>query len=88
MDDWRDELAALKAAVAVQQVALRALALSHPQPAAVLEHWNRLRADCVAAAYGGGTSHVDGWLTAQVHARAEEWTSELRAAAGRQAQPA
>jgi hypothetical protein len=84
MDNWRDELAALKAAVAVQQVALRALAHSHPQPAAVLEHWNRMRADCVAAAYGPGTvEDGSGWLTDHVHARAEEWTAELVGAAGR-----
>jgi hypothetical protein len=88
MDHWREELAALKAALAVQQVALRALAYSHPQPAAVLEHWNRLRADCVAAAYGPGSpDDGTGWLTEHVHARAEAWTAELTGVAGRSAAP-
>jgi len=83
MDNWRDELAALKAALAVQQVVLRALAHSHPQPDTVLEHWNRLRADCVAAAYGSGPEDGSpGWLTAQVQAHAEEWTAELLGATG------
>jgi hypothetical protein len=83
MENWREELAALKAALAVQQVALRALAHSHPQPAVVLEHWNRLRVDCVAAAYGTA-GDGDGWLTTQVHARAEAWTAELQRAAAAQ----
>jgi hypothetical protein len=84
MDHWREELAALKATLAVQQVALRALAHSHPHPATVLEHWNRLRADCVAAAYAPGSPEDGtGWLTEQVHARAEAWTAELAGVAGR-----
>ena len=89
MDHWREELAALKAALAVQQVALRALVHSHPQPAAVLEHWNRLRADSVAAAYGAGPAgDGDGWLTMQVQALAEEWSAELQRAAAQQPLPA
>ena len=89
MDNWREELAALKAALAVQQVTLRALVHSHPQPAAVLEHWNRLRADIVAAAYvAGPAGDGDGWLTTQVQARAEEWTAELQRAAAQKRFPA
>lgn len=84
MDNWREELAALKAAVAVQQVVLRALAHSHPRPPALLDQWSRLRADCVAAAYAPGVGD-DGaaWLTQQVQAQAEAWSAELQAAAYR-----
>lgn len=83
MDNWREELAAIKARLAVQHLALRALVRSHPDPAAVLDEWRKLRADSVAAAYAL-PSDMREWLNQQVHALAEEWTEELdRAAATR-----
>lgn len=45
MDNWRDEVAILQAQLAAQQMALRALIQSHPQPAALLQQWRELRAD-------------------------------------------
>ena len=84
MDAWRDDLALLKAHVAVQQMALRALLQSHPRPAAVLDAWQQLRADKVAATYALSADDPSrAWLTAQVHALAEEWTAELAVAAAR-----
>ncbi len=75
---WRDELAILKAQLAVQHMALRALAHSHPHPDAVLEEWRKLRADRVAAAYSLPTDvRTSEWLSAQVQAFAEDWTAEL-----------
>ncbi|WP_140908599.1 hypothetical protein [Cognatiluteimonas lumbrici] len=80
MDNWRDELGAIKARLAVQHLALRALVRSHPDPTAVLDEWRKLRADSVAAAYALPTEMRE-WLTDQVHAFAEEWTAELTRAA-------
>ena len=40
MENWREELGAIKARLAVQHLALRALVRSHPDPVAVLdEEW-------------------------------------------------
>ena len=84
MEPWQEELTRLKAHVAVQHMALRALVHSHPHPAAVLEAWQQLRADKVAAAYAlSADDPTRDWLTAQAHALAEEWTAELGVAAGR-----
>ena len=86
MQPWREELAILKAHVAVQYMALRALVQSHPAPAAVLEEWRKLRADKVAAAYAlYADDRASEWLTAQVHTFAEDWTAELADAATRRA---
>ena len=75
---WRDELAIVKAQLAVQHMALRALAQSHPDPAAVLEEWRKLRADTVAAAYSlPADVRASEWLTDHVQAFAEDWTAEL-----------
>ncbi len=78
MEQWRDELALLKAQLAVQHMALRALVQSHPQPSAVLGAWRELRADTVAAAYAlPAADRRSEWLTERVHAFAEDWTAEL-----------
>ena len=78
MNNWQDELAILKAQLAVQHMALRALAHSHPRPTAVLEEWRKLRADSVAAAYSlPGDVRTSEWLTEYVHTFAEDWTAEL-----------
>jgi hypothetical protein len=75
---WGDELAIVKAQLAVQHMALRALAHSHPQPTALLEEWRKLRADSVAAAYSlPGDVRNSEWLNTQVQAFAEDWTAEL-----------
>lgn len=74
----RDELAILKAQLAVQHMALRALAHSHPRPAALLEEWRKLRADSVAAAYSlPGDVRRSEWLSEHVQIFAEDWTIEL-----------
>lgn len=75
---WGDELAILKAQLAVQHMALRALAHSHPDPTGLLEEWRKLRADSVAAAYSlpGDVRHSE-WLTGHVQSFAEDWTAEL-----------
>jgi hypothetical protein len=85
MNNWQDELAILKAQLAVQQMALRALAHSHPRPGAVLEEWRKLRADSVAAAYGLPNDVRSEWLSDYVHTFAEDWTAELADAATRHA---
>lgn len=84
MEPWQEELAFLKAHLAVQHMALRALVQSHPRPAAVLDAWQQLRADKVAAAYAlSADDPTRDWLTAQAHALAEAWTAELAVAARR-----
>ena len=84
MEPWREELAILKAHLAVQYMALRALVQSHPAPTAVLEEWRKLRADKVAAAYAlYPDDRASEWLTSQVHTLAEDWTAELADAATR-----
>ena len=86
MDNWRDEVAILRAHMAVQHMALRALVHSHPQPAALLEQWRKLRADRVAAAYSlPADVRASEWLTDHVQAFAEDWTAELVDAVTRQA---
>jgi hypothetical protein len=76
--NWRDELAIVKAQLAVQHMALRALVHSHPRPTAVLEEWRKLRADRVAAAYSLPVDvRTSEWLTDHVQAFAEDWTAEL-----------
>jgi hypothetical protein len=86
MEPWREELAILNARLAVQQMVLRALVHSHPDPAKVLEEWQKLRADTVAAAY---TVHPDvrisEWLTDHVQSLAADWMAELAFAATRRA---
>jgi hypothetical protein len=75
---WRDEIAILKAQLAVQQMALRALAHTCPEPAALLDEWRKLRADTVAAAYALLPDiRSSEWLTEHVQAFAEDWTAEL-----------
>ena len=84
LERWQEELALLKAHLAVQEMALRALVRSHPRPAAVHEAWQQLRADKVAAAYAlSADGPTRDWLTARSHALAEEWTAELAEAAER-----
>jgi len=86
MEPWREELALLKARVAVQHLALRALVHSHPQPHAVLDEWRKLRADNVVAAYGlSSDMRVNEWLSEQVHGLAADWMAELALAASRHA---
>ena len=78
MDDWRDVLALLKAQVTVHHMALRALVHAHPDPAAVLAEWRRIRADAVNAAYVlPADERSSAWLSEQVHAFSEDWTAEL-----------
>ena len=78
MDDWRETLALLKAQVTVHHMALRALVHSHPDPAAILAEWRRIRADAVNAAYGlPSDERASAWLGEHVHAFAEDWTAEL-----------
>jgi hypothetical protein len=85
MDNWRDEVAIVKAQLAVQHMALRALVHSHPQPAALLEQWRKLRADRVVAAYSlPADVRSSEWLAEHVHAFAEDWTAELVDAVARQ----
>lgn len=78
MDEWREMLALLKAQVTVQHMALQALVHSHPQPAAVLAQWRKIRADAVNAAYVlPSDERRSAWLTEHVQAFAEDWTAEL-----------
>ena len=82
MEPWRDELAILNARLAVQHMALRALVHSHPDPAAVLEQWQKLRADTVAAAYSLPSElRSSEWLSEHVQSLAAEWMAELALAA-------
>ncbi len=78
MDNWREEVAIVQAQLAAQQMALRALIQSHPEPAALLQHWRELRADGGAAgcALPAGIRASE-WLTQQIQAFAEDWTAEL-----------
>ena len=85
---WRAEFEGLKAMLAVQDMALRALVHSHPDPASVLDAWRRLRADTVASAYAAPNAGPnDAWLTDPVHGLAIEWLTELEIAATRHARP-
>lgn len=85
MDNWREELALLKAQLAVQHMALRALVHSHPEPGAVLDEWRRLRANTVAAAYSlPADIRSSEWLSDHVQGFAEDWTAELSDAATRE----
>ena len=78
MEDWRETLALLRAQVAVHHMALRALVHSHPDPAAVLAEWRRIRADAVNAAYAlPSDERHSAWLSEHVQAFAEDWTAEL-----------
>ncbi|HSR65647.1 MAG TPA: hypothetical protein VLM17_08630 [Xanthomonadaceae bacterium] len=87
MESWREELVTLKAQLAVQHMALRALVHSHPRPAKVLDEWRKLRADTVAAAYAPSTDVRDSeWLTEQVHSLAATWMAELASAVQRHAE--
>jgi hypothetical protein len=75
---WRDELAIVKAQLAVQHMALRALVQTHPRPPELLEEWRKLRTDRVATAYSlPDDERASEWLTDQVQAYAEDWTAEL-----------
>ena len=88
MEPWREELDTLKAHLAVQQMALRALVHSHPAPATVLEEWQKLRADSVAAAYATPMHAGAGqWLSHHVQSLAADWMAELALAATRHAVP-
>jgi hypothetical protein len=87
MDNLREELAILQAQFAVQQMALRALVHTHPDPAALLHKWRGLRADRVAAAYAlPADVRTSEWLSQYVQAFAEDWTAELVDAVTRQAE--
>lgn len=78
MDHWKEELALVKAQLAVQHMALRALVQSFERPADLLEEWRKLRADTVAAAYSLPFDvRTSAWLTEHVQAFAEDWTAEL-----------
>lgn len=78
MDDWREMMALLRAQLTVHHLALRALVQSHPDPAAILAEWRRIRADAVAAAYTlTSDERASAWLGERVHAFAEDWTAEL-----------
>ena len=84
MDQWREELAVMGAHLSVMHMALRALLHAHPDPAAVLAEWSRLRADSVAAAYALPRGvHGSDWFTAQVQGFSEQWTAELADAVSR-----
>lgn len=84
MESWRDELDLLKAQLAVQQMALRALVHSHPDPRSVLDQWRTLRADGVAAAYGAHTEpDAASWRNESVQRLAADWLAELTLAATR-----
>jgi hypothetical protein len=78
MDNLSDEVAILKAQLAVQQMLLRVLVHTHPNPAQVLDTWRRLRKDRSATA---STLPADvrssEWLSQHVQAFAEDWTAEL-----------
>jgi hypothetical protein len=78
MDTWREELAIVQAQLAVQHMMLRALVHGHPEPAALLHQWRKLRADRVAAAYAlPADARSSEWLSQHVQAFAEDWTAEL-----------
>lgn len=71
-------LCALQAQLSVQRIALRALARSHPDPAALLARWSEALADAashdpVAPALARGSESVD----ELARAFAEHWTAEL-----------
>ena len=78
MDNWKEELALVKAQLVVQHMALRALVQSVERPGEWLEEWRKLRADTVAAAYSLPFDvRTSAWLTEHVQAFAEDWTAEL-----------
>ena len=84
MEPWREELALLKARLAVQHLVLRALVHSHPHPATVLDEWRKLRADTVAAAYASpAEAGAAEWLSEQMQSVAADWMAELALAATR-----
>lgn len=45
MENWREEAAAIKARLAVQHLAPKALVQSHPDPARLLDAWRSLLAE-------------------------------------------
>ncbi|GEM_PF-2381364 len=77
MDRSTEEaLCSLQAQVHVQAVALRALADTHPDPAALLAMWRQRLSDAQA---GPASAHARGsaYLGELCRAHAEEWTAEL-----------
>jgi hypothetical protein len=84
MDFWREELAAIKARQAVQDLALQALVRSHPDPRAVLDAWQKLRAQAVTDAYAVPGHRGSEWLGEHVQTYAEAWTRALAQACGLQ----
>ena len=89
MDLSHENLAILQAQVAVQNLMLQALMHSHPEPETVLQHWRRLRADRVAAAYTlpADVRNSD-WLSEHIQTFADDWTAELVEAVTRQGERA
>ena len=73
-----DVLATLQAQLTVQQMALRALVRTHPDPVALMSAWRETRADAVAASYAGPPgARPDGRFAELVDALAEQWTGVL-----------
>jgi hypothetical protein len=77
MDRTTEEaLCSLQAQVHVQELALRALVATHPDPAALLKAWRQ----CLADAGGGPVAaHArdSEYLAEHCRIRAEDWTAEL-----------
>lgn len=77
MDRITEEaLCSLQAQVHVQELALRALVATHPDPAALLAAWRQ----CLADAGGGPiAAHArdSAYLAEHCRVRAEDWTAEL-----------
>lgn len=77
MDRRTEEaVCSLQAQVHVQAMALRALAATHPDPAALLAMWRQSLADAEigpTAAYARGSAY----LVELCRAHADDWTAEL-----------
>ena len=76
--ETEETLCALQAQVYAQDVALRALARSHPDPAAVLAAWREALVD--AATYApAAPAHARNseYFAERVRAFTEDWTAEL-----------
>ena len=77
MDRITEEaLCSLQAQVHVQEIALRALVATHPDPHALLDAWRQCLADAGSGPIAAN-ARDSAYLAEHCRIRAEDWTAEL-----------
>lgn len=78
MDRITEEaICSLQAQVHVLRVALRALAATHPDPAALLSAWRDALTDAATSGPVAAYARHSEYLAEQCQVHAEDWTAEL-----------